>query len=176
METADDSICPETGMPPKDTHPGNECTSTSSTGKAVDDILFSYYEFLSAGTVHKLDSRDFKYLESQGCFRFPERRLLDVFIEAYRLNVHPYQPFFSWKEFHRTYHGLATASRIISIFVFQAMLFAASSVRLCKSTMQTYLRASTFPSQSCSAWAMRTTWQLVRLSIVVQRQVPSRGN
>ncbi|OQU94611.1 Fungal specific transcription factor domain-containing protein [Cladophialophora immunda] len=71
---------------------------------------------------------DVQYLERLGCYRVPSRALLDEFVKAYFRYIHPHQPILDEGDFWRVYTSPPTAQpRTISIFVFQAMLFAACS-------------------------------------------------
>jgi hypothetical protein len=94
----------------------------------IEDVIFSYYRFISPDAIHLLDFEDFRYLESQNCFRIPSRPVLDKFVEAYRLNVHSYQPLLDWDEFRRSCQQESIMPKTVSLFLVQAILFAASSV------------------------------------------------
>ncbi|EHY57967.1 hypothetical protein ABEF92_002349 [Exophiala dermatitidis] len=92
------------------------------------EVLYSYYPFLSADTIYQLDQEELQFLETLGCYRVPARASLDEFIKAYFLYIHPLQPLLDEAEFWRAYSTPSSCStKPISIFVFQAMLFAACS-------------------------------------------------
>lgn len=121
-----------TASKPSTTYPngGLQQIPRTLTDHDVEDVIFSYYRFLTPDTVHLLEYSQVKYLESQQCFRIPSKTCLDHFIQAYYDNIHPYQPLLNWDDFMRSYEGeSAMALSLFSLFVFQAMLFASSSVR-----------------------------------------------
>ncbi|KAL2408149.1 hypothetical protein ABEF95_008294 [Exophiala dermatitidis] len=79
-------------------------------------------------TIYQLDQEELQFLETLGCYRVPARASLDEFIKAYFLYIHPLQPLLDEAEFWRAYSAPSLCStKPISIFVFQAMLFAACS-------------------------------------------------
>ncbi|KIW77615.1 hypothetical protein Z517_10061 [Fonsecaea pedrosoi CBS 271.37] len=90
--------------------------------------MYSYYPFLSADAVHQLLLQDLQYLEKLGCYQVPARASVDEFVKAYFRYIHPQLPILDEGEFWRAYTETSSApTRTISIFVFQAMLFAACS-------------------------------------------------
>ncbi|EXJ74868.1 uncharacterized protein A1O5_01564 [Cladophialophora psammophila CBS 110553] len=92
------------------------------------DVIYSYYSFLSADAISQLVLEDVQYLERLGCYRLPSRASLDEFVKAYFRYIHPHQPILDEGDFWRAYTSTsAMQTMTISIFVFQAMLFAACS-------------------------------------------------
>ncbi|KIW98273.1 uncharacterized protein Z519_01857 [Cladophialophora bantiana CBS 173.52] len=92
------------------------------------DVIYSYYPFLSADAISQLVLEDVRYLERLGCYRLPSRASLDEFVKAYFRYIHPHQPILDEGDFWRAYTSTsAMQTMTISIFVFQAMLFAACS-------------------------------------------------
>lgn len=94
------------------------------------DTAYTNYLFLSTSPVSALSSQDLSFLESQGCLRVPMRPLLDDFLEKYFLYVHPLLPLIDEGDFWETYHATGedwTKRDPISLCLFQAMLFSASS-------------------------------------------------
>ncbi|KAF4438947.1 hypothetical protein F53441_12681 [Fusarium austroafricanum] len=91
-------------------------------------ILYSYYQFLDLD-ISGLSPDDVHYLEAQGCFRVPTREALDEFVREYFLHVHPGLPLLDealfWDTYIRPRQSCCKSS--LSLFVFQAMLFASCS-------------------------------------------------
>jgi hypothetical protein len=105
---------------------GVDCRGISST-----DVIFSYYSFLESDLLSHISPQDVNFLESQGCFRVPTRPALDEFVQEYFLHVHPNLPMINegtfWEMY--THQGFYPLDRPrLSLFVFQAMLFASCSV------------------------------------------------
>jgi hypothetical protein len=96
-------------------------------------IMFSYYPFVKLCAMSKIAPHDVNFLEAQGCFRLPTRPILDEFVQEYFLHVHPILPIINEKTFWKMYDDHDSNQfglRPISLLVFHAMLFAASSVSL----------------------------------------------
>ncbi|KAI1628069.1 fungal-specific transcription factor domain-containing protein [Exophiala viscosa] len=110
---------------PAKTH---HASSSSSVYQAScgTEVIYSYYPFISADAIHQILLEDLHYLERLGCYRLPSRPSLDEFVKAYFRYVHPHQPILDEGDFWRAYtRPLASSRKTFSIFVFQAMLFAA---------------------------------------------------
>lgn len=90
------------------------------------NVLFSTYRFLDGSRLCSLPSEDVEFLLLKRCLHFPRKDALDEFVKQYFAMVHPFLPLIDEGEFWRHYSGLG--SKKISLFVFQAMLFSASSV------------------------------------------------
>lgn len=95
------------------------------------DVIFSYYGFLESDLMSHISPQDVNFLESQACFRVPTRPVLDEFVREYFLHVHPNLPMINegtfWEMY--THQGYYPSERPrLSLFVFQAMLFASCSV------------------------------------------------
>jgi len=74
-----------------------------------------------------------QFLEQEQCFRIPIRPMLNDFVREYFLHVHPNVPFLNEGDFWDMYiqrDYSASKKSQISLFLFQAMLFAACSVCL----------------------------------------------
>lgn len=86
------------------------------------------YPFLTLETLLSLQPEDVTYLCSKGAFRLPERRFTKTFIEEYFKRIHPVVPVLEevslWNAFHHD------PREQISLFVFQALLFASCPVRM----------------------------------------------
>lgn len=98
-------------------------------GKASDgNVIFSSYRFLDGSRLSSLPTEDVEYLISKRCLHFPRKNVLDEFVRQYFAMVHPFVPLLDEAEFCRIYNGAGTKK--ISLFVFQAILFSACSVRI----------------------------------------------
>lgn len=99
-------------------------------GLSGAEVIYSYYPFVSADAIHQIVLEDLHYLERLGCYRLPSRPSLDEFVKAYFRYTHPHQPILDEGDFWRAYYArpAETHTRTFSIFVLQAMLFAACSV------------------------------------------------
>lgn len=98
--------------------------------------MYSYYPFLDADGTWKLSTQDTHFLEQRGCFQIPTRFALNQFMSEYFLHVHPNLPVLDEAEFWEMYDKSIMpepGSNTLSLFVLQAMLFAACSVFLTRS-------------------------------------------
>ncbi|KAH8425138.1 fungal specific transcription factor domain-containing protein [Aspergillus melleus] len=89
-------------------------------------VIFSSYPFLQFRGQDSLDKDDLAYLAAKGCLSVPDKTLIDDFLRGYFLHIHPYVPVLDEAEVWDLY-GLLDEdddSRTISLFVFQAILFA----------------------------------------------------
>lgn len=94
-------------------------------------VTFSYYPFLKVQELTRLDEGDVRYLESKGCLHIPSRSHLDQFIRHYFMYVHPCTPILDEERFWDMYLNTSRnndKTETISLLLFQAMLFAATSV------------------------------------------------
>jgi hypothetical protein len=94
-------------------------------------VPFSQYHFIRSDNFSHVSEDDIKFLKSQGAFQLPGMPALDEFVQEYFRHVHPHLPLIDeaifWDLFCGHKHGTRDDCRI-SIFTFQAMLFACSSV------------------------------------------------
>ncbi|KAF5024605.1 hypothetical protein F66182_3368 [Fusarium sp. NRRL 66182] len=111
-------------------------TRSDSQLTSQSHVIYSYYPFLDLD-ISGLSSSDVTYLEAQGCFGVPTREALDDFVREYFLHVHPGLPLLDEAVFWDMYLGnqQSRSGSTLSLFVFQAMLFASSSF-LSFSTLQ----------------------------------------
>ncbi|KAL0934747.1 fungal specific transcription factor domain-containing protein [Colletotrichum truncatum] len=90
------------------------------------DITYSFYPFLTLGSLHSIPPQDVNFLELQGCLKIPTRATLDEFVQQYFLHVHPLLPMLNEGDFWDVY--CTSPSNVpgerISLLLFQAMLFA----------------------------------------------------
>jgi hypothetical protein len=96
-------------------------------------VPFSCYRFLELRGLAGLTPEDVRYLESKGCLHVPSGPHLDQLVQQYFSHVHPFMPILDEEEFWYMYacrqHDLAKGCGL-SLLVFQAMLFAASTVSI----------------------------------------------
>ena len=78
----------------------------------------------------QLSPEDISFLESQGCFRVPNKPLLDEFVEEYFLHIHPCLPLIDEGAFWEIYQNPDNRPGFprLSLFVFHAMLFSSCAV------------------------------------------------
>lgn len=94
-------------------------------------MIFSFYSFLKLPDLSNLPPEDVKFLEMKGCLHVPTRPILDEFIRQYFLHVHPCLPLLNEADFWRIYRGKQDRpgkDTSISLFTFQAILFASCAV------------------------------------------------
>jgi hypothetical protein len=94
-------------------------------------LIFSYFNFLKLEQLFSIGPDDARTLESSGCLHIPTTPALDHFVREYFLHVHPNLPMIDEGQFWRIYtnqEGLHGKPSRVSLFLFQAILFAASSV------------------------------------------------
>ncbi|KAL2861204.1 Zn(II)2Cys6 transcription factor [Aspergillus lucknowensis] len=106
---------------------GRELTRSlsSSLTSLPGHVSFANYHFLELRGLATLDREDLAFLASKGCLSVPEESVLDEFVRQYFLHIHPGSPVIDEAEFWRVYRNPA-AGKKISLFVFQAILFAGS--------------------------------------------------
>ena len=96
-------------------------------------VTFSYYSALEVKELSRLAPGDVRYLESKGCLHVPSRPHLDPFIRNYFLYVHPCMPVLDEAQFGDMYSHMCDNRKgtdRISLLLFQAMLFAATTVSI----------------------------------------------
>lgn len=96
-----------------------------------EHVPFSYYSFIRAEGLSLATAADVRFLESNGCLHLPSRTILSKLLQQYFLYVHPFLPLLSereiWLMFTQTSRE-SECSKEVSLCVFQALLFACSSV------------------------------------------------
>lgn len=104
----------------------------SESPASVDThVIFSFYPFLKLHIQSHMSPQDVNFLEQQTCFRVPTRPALDELVREYFLHVHPSLPIIDEGTFWEMYTYRArnpTEKPGLSLFLFQAMLFASCSV------------------------------------------------
>ena len=106
------------------TAPKENIKGTASDG----NVIFSTYRFIDGSRLSSLPAEDVEYLISKRCLHFPRKDILDEFVQQYFAMVHPFVPLLDEAEFWRIYNGSGTKK--VSIFIFQAILFSACTVRI----------------------------------------------
>lgn len=94
-------------------------------------VAISYYKFIDSSGLFNLSPEDYNFLEQKNCFRIPTKQLLDEIIKQYFLHVHPHLPILNEGVFWEMYtakDGFSPEKPRLSLFVFQAMIFASCSV------------------------------------------------
>ena len=89
-------------------------------------------QFLKTCTTGHLLPEDLDFLRKRGCFHVPARGGSDRLITEYFRRLHPQLPILVEDAVWAVYHNsdfMASEHDTISLFVFQTMLFVASSVR-----------------------------------------------
>lgn len=138
------------------------------------EVLYSAQSFLTLGNLRDLAEQDVDFLELNRCFHLPTRTVQEEFIYHYFLYLHPYYPLIPEKDFWNMYLGRYTdgeEKQTMPLLVFQAMLFAASSVRLIGAVIGPIkLKKDSLYLQLCSRMlaTQMSKWQGISF-IVVQR-------
>lgn len=98
---------------------------------AEREVSYTRYPFIILNNLRSLGPEDVAYLASQDCLVIPTGETLDHFLEMYFLHVHPLLPMINEGNFWKLYcHGPCNETDKIPLVLFQAILFAASSVSL----------------------------------------------
>lgn len=114
--------------------PGGSDTGSIHRGKRWTDarptVLYSHYQYLTVGNLHKIPHQDVSYLEAQGCLHVPTRPTLDHFVDQYFAHVHVLLPLLHEGNFWDmySYKDNTTPQEKMPLLVFQAMLFASCNV------------------------------------------------
>jgi hypothetical protein len=111
--------------------PGTASSTTPPHFGTISDVFYSFHQFLKLPGLSEIPQEDIQYLNLKGCFRVPSGGTVDEFVRKYFLYVHPCLPIINEAEFWRMYYHQEPAGVEeggLSLFTFQAMLFAASAV------------------------------------------------
>lgn len=69
------------------------------------------------------------FLEAEGCFHLPTRKIMDQIVRQYFLHVHPLLPIVNEGDFWEMYYNKRTNEPLsMSLLVFQAMMFVSCNV------------------------------------------------
>lgn len=98
-----------------------------SANRFDSHVIYSFLPFLQVD-FSQLSQDNVQFLDMQGSFKVPGMQALSLFIQVYFQHVHPTLPLLDESTFWDMYTRKTTSSRSMSLFIFQAMLFASSSV------------------------------------------------
>jgi hypothetical protein len=96
-----------------------------------EHVTFSYYKFLRLKELSTVQPGEVRFLEFAGSLHVPMKPVLDEFVQQYFLHVQPHLPLLKEREFWEAYEqSLADTENLVpvSLFLFQAMLFASCAV------------------------------------------------
>lgn len=121
---------------PQHSNPDNAVTCTNdASGKRDKNVVgaqkrpgFEYsfinWDFSSSS----VPPEDIAFLSSKGCRIFPDEDATDEFVRQYFKRIHPSVPVVDEAEFWRIYQDGSGPGKKLSLFVFQAILFASCPV------------------------------------------------
>jgi hypothetical protein len=129
---------PDTGIStPPATDSGTHSKVSTSMPRDIDSpgldghMIFTFLPFLKLDHLSSMSSDDAQALEKSGSLHIPLHSTIDHFVREYFLHVHPNLPMLDEGLFWKMYTGQESSRRDprqCSLFLFQAMLFAACSV------------------------------------------------
>ncbi|KAL3452144.1 fungal-specific transcription factor domain-containing protein [Aspergillus insuetus] len=108
---------------PADPNPSST-PSTAAAAAAATDIAFQAYPFIRSEFLLRLNQDEICYLDSQSCFRLPVASPWQGMLHAYFEHINPLVPVLDEAGFWQTVREIG-ASSTLSLFVVQAILFAA---------------------------------------------------
>lgn len=113
---------------PSPLYPGTKGSDLSLLDETM--VAYTTYPFLIVSNLAGLCPQDVAFLEAKGAFHVPIKPILDEFIRQYFLHVHPLCPLLHEGEFWSVYRQdeRAGPAKTISLLLFQAVIFASSSV------------------------------------------------
>lgn len=88
---------------------------------------FGLPDFIAPMTPGRLRGEDLEYLQRKGCFDLPAVPFRRKLIRAYVEHVHPTLPVLDIHWFLEVMSGHRPGGRLISLLLFQAVMFAAST-------------------------------------------------
>lgn len=124
-------------------HPAQPAEQNLETedGSSPSDDNYLSFQFLELRGLPFLPRENVTSLRAKGCLKVPDRAATDDFMKQYFLHVHPIVPVLDEAEFWSTYAEPGRHSspdlRKLSLFVFQAMLFASCPVPRCPKSLPT---------------------------------------
>lgn len=94
-------------------------------------VPYSQYHFIKPDDLSHVEAEDIDFLKARGAFQLPGMPALEEFMQEYFKHVHPHLPMIDeglfWDGFYRN-DTESSQKYQISLFTFQAMLFACSNV------------------------------------------------
>lgn len=138
---------------------------------AEREVSYTRCSFIILNNLRSLGPEDVAYLASQDCLVIPTGETLDHFLEMYFLHVHPLLPMVNEGNFWKLYcHGPCEDTDKVPLVLFQAILFAASSVGLTYSSSKRKAdKNSLYRKKLSNTWDFRTLGQQGQLSTKEQR-------
>ncbi|KAL4864854.1 hypothetical protein BDV12DRAFT_211348 [Aspergillus spectabilis] len=110
--------------------------SSRSPPSPISSVFYTFHQFIKFSGLSEIPPEDIQYLSLKGCFCVPAGEVLDDFVRKYFLYVHPCLPIIDEAGFWEMYYhtpsqrfdpdSVDMETSRISLFVFQAMLFASS--------------------------------------------------
>ncbi|KAH8706045.1 hypothetical protein BGW36DRAFT_436248 [Talaromyces proteolyticus] len=107
-----------------------EIEEIMATASPLGNVFFSFHQFLDTSFLSTLPADDIRFLASKGCMHVPDHNIILQFLQQYFLNVQPCLPVLDEADFWHMYYGHndgTSRGRKMSLFVFQALLFASCS-------------------------------------------------
>lgn len=94
-----------------------------------NSVVYTYYPFLTLDNLFSCPPHDVDFLEAEGCFHLPTRKIMDQIVRQYFLHVHPLLPILNEGDFWEMYYNKRTNEpATMSLLVFQAMMFVSCNV------------------------------------------------
>lgn len=94
-----------------------------------NSVVYTYYPFLTLDNLFSCPPHDVDFMEAEGCFHLPTRRIMDQIVRQYFLHVHPLLPILNEGDFWEMYYNKRTNEpSTMSLLVFQAMMFVSCNV------------------------------------------------
>lgn len=95
----------------------------------ANSVVYTYYSFLTLDNLFNCLPQDVDFLEAEGCFHLPTRRIMDQILRQYFLHVHPLLPLLNEGDFWEMYYNRGSENTPkISLLVFQAIMFVSCNV------------------------------------------------
>lgn len=95
-----------------------------------NSVVYTYYPFLTLDHLPSCLPHDVDFLEAEGCFHLPTRKIMDQIVRQYFLHVHPLLPILNEGDFWEMYYNRRGTKEpmSMSLLVIQAMMFVACNV------------------------------------------------
>lgn len=95
----------------------------------ANSVVYTYYSFLTLDNLYNCLPQDVEFLEAEGCFHLPTRRIMDQILQQYFLHVHPLLPVLNEGDFWEMYYNRGPEGvPKMSLLVFQAIMFVSCNV------------------------------------------------
>ncbi|KAL2813411.1 fungal-specific transcription factor domain-containing protein [Aspergillus granulosus] len=100
--------------------------TTKARGAHAVEMPYSSYTFIQSLDIGELELDGLLIMERSGCLMLPDKSEIDVLVRHYFLYVHPFTPLVDEAVFWRVYKSPRPDDDLIPLFLFRAMIFAAS--------------------------------------------------